>query len=214
MKTTLRISIFSALLLPFAIVQTAFAGSISSCTNQANYTDPLGDVLVNFTCYLYPAASSYTIDLTPNLTYDGADLDVNAVGAGDTVVINGDPSTLSDDSSGLWNQSLWVAVLDWPGNPNLYAGYGSNALTVYWAGNADFPSAATVEAVDQGLYGGGPTIDPYFFVESNFSNGFFYKPGTYGGAYTTPEQTPLLLLPLLGMGFFGLAGVVRRKQRG
>jgi hypothetical protein len=208
MKTTLRFSILCALLFSFVIAQMAFAGSISGCANGPNNVAG-GTTYVDFTCDLYYSPNSYTIDLTPNLTYGGAGFYDNVVGAGDIVVINGDPSALSDDSSGLWNQSLWAAVLVWPGDQD--AGTASDTLTVYWAGNSGFPTAATVMGVDQGLYGMGS--DSLFFVEDNFPNVTVYAP--YSDTYnivTTPEQTPLLLLPLLGTGFFGLAGVLRRKQ--
>jgi len=208
MKTITKVSILPALLFVLMIAQPTFAGPVSGCVNGPN--NVAGDTTyVDFTCDLYYSPTSYNIDLTPNLTYDGAGFYDNLVGAGYAVVITGDPNTLSDDSSGLWNQSLWDAVLYWPGDQD--AGTASDALTVYWAGNSGFPTAATVMGVDQGLYGMGS--DSLFFVEDNFPNVTVYAP--YSDTYnivTTPEQTPLLLLPLLGTGFFGLAGVLRRKQ--
>jgi hypothetical protein len=230
MKTTLRISIFSALLLPFAIVQTAFAGSISGCTNGPNtpvdFGPPTGVVqYTNFTCTLYASSSSYNIDLTLNMSFGGANASDNYVGPGYLVVITGDPTNptvLPDNSTGLWNQSLWDAVLYWA--PDQDAGTASDSLTAYWPGS--FPSVSTVQALDVGI------LEPYylsafslvvpdsdFFVEDNFPNVTVYEPNAPGpgGTYnieTTPDQTPLLLLPLLGTGFFGLAGVLRRKLRG
>jgi hypothetical protein len=213
MKTIVKISLLSALLFSLAVPQMSFAGSVSGCTNQANYNDGVGDVIASFTCSLYPSASSYTIDLTPNLTYvDGngsADSYTNLLGPGYLVVINGDPSSLSDDSSGLWNQSLWDAVLYWPADAD--AGYASDELIVYYAGNPDFPSVLTVENYDQNLYGSGTDYDPSYFVQSG--DPAVYAPGTYGGTYDiypTPEPSSLLLL---GSGLVGLAGVLRRKLR-
>ena len=205
----MKTKLLFALLLTLFFAKTSFASSVSGCSNQANYTDGLGDVLTNFTCSLYPSATSYNIDLTPNLTYDGADFYTNLVGAGYLVVINGDPNSLSDDSSGLWNQSLWDAVLYWPADAD--AGYASDELIVYYAGNPDFPSVLTVENYDQSLYGSGTDYDPSYFVQSG--DPAVYAPGTYGGTYDiypTPEPSSLLLL---GSGLVGLAGVLRRKLR-
>ena len=213
MKAIVKISILSSLLFSLAVPQMSFAGPVSGCTNQANFNDGLGDVMASFTCSLYPSASSYTINLIPNMTYvdlnGSADYYTNLIGTGYTVVINGDPFSLSDDSSGLWNQSLWTAVLYWPADAD--GGYASDELTVYYAGNSDFPAVLTVENFDQNLYGSGTDYDPYFFVQSG--DPAVYAPGTYGGTYDiypTPEPTSLLLF---GTGIVGLAGALRRKLR-
>jgi hypothetical protein len=213
MKAIVKISILSSLLFSLAVPQMSFAGPVSGCTNQANFNDGLGDVMASFTCSLYPSASSYTINLIPNMTYvdlnGSADYYTNLIGTGYTVVINGDPFSLSDDSSGLWNQSLWTAILYWPADAD--GGYASDELTVYYAGNPDFPAVLTVENFDQNLYGSGTDYDPYFFVQSG--DPAVYAPGTYGGTYDiypTPEPTSLLLF---GTGIVGLAGALRRKLR-
>ena len=103
-----------------------------------------------FTCTLYNDASTYTIDLTPFMTQGGASLSDNVVGAGYVVVMNGDPLTVSNNDTNeaaLYNQSLWAAVLFWPGDQ--YAGAASNSLTVYWPGA--FPSATDVKTLNQAL---------------------------------------------------------------
>jgi hypothetical protein len=204
MKTIARVLIMPGLLLALAGLQTNLAAQTSGCTNGPNTSDGT-DYYVQFTCNLYPSATATTIDLIPNLTYDGAlSPNPNSLGAGYTVVINGDPTLLSDDDYGLWNQSLWDAVLYWPGD--LYAGYGSDSLTVYYAGNSGFPSVSTVEDFDQSLYGAGPDYDPYFFVQSG--NPAVYAPGndTYNVyPVSVPEPASVLFLglclPVLAVGF-------------
>src|ERR1035441_3662077 len=116
MKIIMKASILAALLLALAVPQMSFADPVSGCTNGPNnpvdFGPPTGIVeYTSFTCNLYPASSPYTIDLTPNLSYGGANASDNYVGPGYLVVINGNPFALTDDSSGLWNQSLWTTVL-------------------------------------------------------------------------------------------------------
>ena len=205
MKTIARVLIMPSLLLALAVLQTNLAAQTSNCTNGPNT-----DGYVQFTCNLYPSTSATTIDLTPNLTYDGAlSPNPNALGAGYAVVINGDPIALSDDASGLWNQSLWDAVLEWPGDYN--AGYGSVSLNVYYSG---FPSVSTVESSDnnmeayyasQGYVGADAVPDSYFFVQSG--NPAVYAAGNnVYNVYPTPEPASALFLamclPVLAVGFF------------
>jgi hypothetical protein len=211
MKIIMKASILTALLLAMAVPQRSLADPASGCTNGngSNYVDGLGDTLVAFTCSLYQSSGNTTIDLTPNLTYDGADYYTNLVGAGYVVDINGNPNSLSDDSGGLWNQSLWAAVLYWPGDQ--YGGYASDSLTVYWAGNTGFPAVSDVETFDENLsafYGGIP--DSEFFVQSSYPETVYSAQANEYDLYPTPEPSSLFLL---GTGLFGLAVVVLRKVK-
>src|ERR1017187_544596 len=118
----------------------ASAGS-SSCTNLPGAPfNPSGDgttLLAYFDCSLYPGVSTYSFpDLTPLMEYGGAALGDNLVGAGYFVVIDGNPTTLSDNNTGLFNQSLWETVLFFSGD--FGGGTTSDNLTVYWP--AAFPA--------------------------------------------------------------------------
>jgi len=206
MKTTAKLLALPALLLALSTSQTNLEAQTSGCTNGPNYVDGLGDTLTQFACNIYPSTAPFTIDLTPNLTYDGADEYPNLIAPGYAVVINGDPNALSDDSSGLWNQSLWTTVLYWPADTD--GGYASDEITVYYAGNAGFPSAATVMSYDQGLYGTG--FDSYFFAEAG-------NPAVYGAGgndvyniYPVPESSSLLFL---GICLLVLAAAIVLKVR-
>jgi hypothetical protein len=88
MKKTSIILNLSALLVAFALAQTASADPISGCTNQTSYNDGSGTVVANFTCDLYPSSSSYNIDLSTILAYEGGNY---LLGPGYLVVITGDP---------------------------------------------------------------------------------------------------------------------------
>jgi hypothetical protein len=194
MKTITRVGLLSALLLTFAVSQTNLAAQTSSCFNGPNNTADSSVTYTDFTCNIYPSTSSFTIDLTPNLTdYETVDEYPNLLGPGYAVVINGDPNTLSDDSSsgGLWNQSLWTAVLYWPADTN--GGYSSDELTVYYAGNTDFPSAATVQTYDENLYGSGPDTDPEFFTQFGYPAVYDAGPNAYN-VYPVPESSSMLFL--------------------
>jgi hypothetical protein len=227
MKIMMKASALTALLLALAVPQMSFADPTSGCVQGPIVDDGdggsvygTGDFYGTFTCNLYPSASSYTIDLTPYLTdggshnlYDG--FIVNPLTPGYEVIINGDPSALADNSvdgvptggSGLFDQSLWAAVLYWTGDTNY--GTGSDEVTVFYAGVSDFPSATTVDGFDYDAFGG--SEDSKFFVESG--DPAVYDPGAGDDVYNvypTPEPSSLFLL---GTGLFGLAVVVLRKAK-
>src|ERR1039458_8242664 len=139
-----------------AFPYTSFAGTVSAggtsstCTNTSSSPTNVQDTLYTaFTCSLYNDASShtYTFDLTPLMEEGGASLYDNLVGAGYVVVINADPITVSSNDTNdaaLYDESLWAAVLYWPGDQD--AGTASDSLTVYWP--SAFPSASLVQAFD------------------------------------------------------------------
>src|ERR1035437_8982255 len=136
----------------FGATVSGSGGTISSCTNlPSSPTNVGGTLYTQFDCSLYNDVSSYSFDLTPLMTQDGANLYDNLVGAGYFVVINGDPNTLPDDGTGLVHQNLWEAVLYWPGDQD--AGTTSDSLTVYWPGALAFPTVSTVLNFDDNLYG-------------------------------------------------------------
>jgi hypothetical protein len=218
----MRFRILLFITVAFALAKTSYAGTISSCANSAGSpTDVGGTLYTSFTCSLYNDASSYTINLTSLMTQGGANLYDNIVGAGYLVVINGDPNTLSagdTNEAALYNESLWKAVLFWPGDQA--SGSGSDSLTMYWPGA--FPTASTVQTVDEFLYGG-PGSDSSFFVAATGSE-TVYAPGegdpgvTFFNEYdiyTTPVSTPepgTMLLLCSGLAMLG--GVVLRRRRG
>jgi hypothetical protein len=190
----------------FGDISTASNGSTSSCANlPSSPTTTAGTLYTQFGCSLYNDVSSYTIPLTPLMEQDGANLSDNLVGPGYIVVINGDPNTLADDSTGLLDQNLWVSVLFWPGDQDV--GTASDSLTVYWPGA--FPSTSDVLTFDDNLYGTG--IDSEFFVQSTGAETVYAAYPNEYDIISTPEPSAILLL---GSCLAMLGGVVLKRRGG
>jgi len=206
MKTAVAAFCFSFAALAFP--QTSSAGTISSCANQpGSPTDSGGTLYTQFTCSLYNDASSYTIDLTPVMTQGGASLYDNLVGPGYVVVMNGNPNVVSasdTNDAALYDESLWVAVLYWPGDQD--AGTASDSLTVYWP--TAFPTASVVQTFDENLYGAG--ADSGFFRESTPPETVYAPGANEYDIFTTPIPEPATLA-LFGAGL-GLLGFARRRR--
>ena len=189
-----------------------FADPISSCANNPGSPTIVGGVLTPyFTCNLYDTGGTTTINLTPYMTQGGASIIDNSAGAGYGVIINGNPATLSDDANGLFNTSLWVAVLYFPIDQPFN---GSDTLIVYWPGSG-FPSGATVQSLNRALYP--KTPDAGFFTQ-------LAGPETILGAGSTEQFNVFLSVPaatpepsslvLLSSGIAGLALLIGiRRQR-
>jgi hypothetical protein len=194
----------------FADISTANNGSISSCANLPSSPANIASTgIAQFACSLYNDVSSYTINLTNVMTQDGADLNSNLLGPGYTVVINGDPNTLPDNGTGLFNQNLWVAVLYWPGDQDL--GTASDSLTVYWPGALAFPTASTVQTFDENLYGSYFPDSAFFVQQTGAVTEYAPDDGHLYDVIQTPEPSAVLLLAsCLAM----LGGVVVLRRRG
>jgi len=188
---------------------SAFANTASGCVNQpGSPTDVAGTLYTQFTCTLYNDASTYTINLTPFMTQGGANLFDNLVGAGYVVIMNGNPLTVSNNDTtdaALYNESLWVAVLYWPGDQD--AGTASDALTVYWQGA--FPLATVVQNFDETLYGSG--TDSEFFVQSTGSETVYAPDANEYDIVVTPLPAALPLFAT-GAGMIGLLARRRKKK--
>lgn len=159
------------------------------------------------TCNLYYDQPTTTFNLEPLMTQNGVLLSDNDFVTRYTVVINGDPATLADNATGLFNQSLWEAVLfNVPGNPN--GSLFSDTLAVYWPGS--FPSAATVQSYNQSIFGSFPNFsDSAFFVQATGSETVIGA-GTHDvlNIFTAPTTTSPIPEPssvtLMGTGLLGL----------
>jgi hypothetical protein len=153
------------------------------------------------------------------MTEGGAALGDNLVGAGYFVVINGDPNTLPNDGTGLYNESLWQTVLFFSGD--FGGGLTSDNLTVYWP--SAFPGGfpATVQTYnDNILTAYGLTGDDSAFFIQFTPPETVYQPGApctdfspcsnEYDIYTTPEPGTILLL---ASGLAMLGGVVLKRRR-
>jgi hypothetical protein len=205
-QTKFRLSALAVFTLVFG--QTSFADPISGCANNpGSPTLVNGTLQTSFTCNIYNTGTTTTISLTPYLTQGGANLLDNAVGAGYLVVINGDPLTVSSNNTNvaaLYNESLWDTVLFFPGDLN--GGTQSDILTVLWPGS--FPSATTVQSVDEGLYAKFGILDTRYFAQatSPVTTIGAGNPEVYNVFLSTPSAVPepnsliLLISGMLGLG--------------
>jgi hypothetical protein len=128
------------------------------------------------------------------------------VGAGYFVVINGNPSTMPDNSGagGLLNQSLWQTVLYFQGDQ--CGGACSDSLTVDWLGA--FPSASTILTFDDNLYPGNP--DSAFFIAATPPETVFAADANHNYDVYTPEPGTIVLL---GSSLALLSGIVLKRRR-
>jgi hypothetical protein len=203
----IRTLLFIALALVLPL--TSFGAAVTSCANwpTSPITGGSGVLFTQFTCSLYNNGSFDTVDLTPFETQGGALLSENAVGAAFVVVINGNPNTLSDNSSGLWNESLWQTLLYFVGDQG--SGYTSDVLWAYWEPQY-FPAAAVVQTYDQNRYGTGN--DAQFFIANSFPAVTTFTPDANHeyDIYPTPEPGSIVLL---GSSLVLLGGAVLRRRR-
>jgi len=212
----MRIRALLFIAIALVLAQTSFGATvaasagISSCTNFPGAPFNIGGTLyAYFDCSLYSDVASYSFNLTPLMTDGGAALSDNVVGSAYFVVINGNPSTMTDDGgpNGLYNENLWETALYWPGDQG--GGFASDTLDVYWTGA--FPAASTVQSYDQALYGVG--IDSDFFIQYTPPE-TVYQPCGPGCSdeydVYLPEPGTILLL---GSGLAMLGGVVLKRRR-
>jgi hypothetical protein len=200
MTSTLKLS--AILVSAFALSQVSFAAPVNSC---ANVGQPVNGVASIACTFAYNGTPS-TLSLLPYQTQNGSSVDFNDLGAGYVVLINGNPSTLADNTTGLFNTSLWESVLyfadDEPGD-------SSDSVQAFFAGSP-FPPAATVKSVDEGLYGGFGTPDSAFFEQATgaittftlANTTFTITPAPPAAATPEPNSLILMLSGVLGLGLF------------
>ena len=109
--------IFTLVPCVLALALTPYSFADSTC---ANVGTPVNG-LVKITCNFFYNQPTTHFDLFPLMTQNGASLAANDFVTGYTVVINGDPATLADNAAGLFNTSLWEAVLFKEPNDPTYA---------------------------------------------------------------------------------------------
>jgi len=152
------------------------------------------------------------------MTEGGAALGDNLVGAGYFVVINGDPNTLPNDGTGLYNESLWQTVLFFSGD--FGGGLTSDNLTVYWP--SAFPGGfpATVQTYNDNILAAYSLVgDDSLFFTSFTPPETIYQPGLPCGAFIPCSDEYDVYIPepgtilLLASGLAVLGGVVLRRRR-
>jgi hypothetical protein len=215
----MRIRVLFLIALALVLAQASFGGTAtgdngtaSSCSNWVSspYENGIGAWYTQFTCNLYNDVALYDVALNPVMTQGLSPASNNWVGAAYFVVINGNPGALADNSSGLFNESLWQTVLYFQGTQDF--GYGSDYLTVYSAGM--FPLASTVKDFNNGLYPS--SADSAFFIQSAGLMTQYAPTGPDGSTnqlydiYTTPEPGTMVLL---GSSLALLGGVFLKRRR-
>ena len=155
-RKTLTLSAISV----FALALPTASFADSTCVNVGTPVNGL----VRITCNLFYNGTTNSFNLFPLMTQNGASLANNDFVENYTVIINGNPATLADNATGLFNQSLWEAVLFFPGgDPN--GPLFSDTLDVFWPGA--FPSASTVQSFNASVFGALPGFsDAAFFVQA------------------------------------------------